>query len=197
MVDTNLKEHMRIWLIRHGETEWSKSGRHTGSTDVPLTDDGRAQAVAVAPFLAKQPFDLVLTSPMSRAKETCQLAGLGDKAQIDPDLHEWNYGVYEGRKTVDIRKEILDWSVWNSPIPEGENAADVGHRAQTVIDRLMNSGAATIAIFSHAHFLRVLAAQWATGTPSLGAHLSLDTAAVSELGFEREIRTIVKWNLRV
>jgi broad specificity phosphatase PhoE len=185
---------MQIWLIRHGETEWSKSGQHTGTTDIALTERGREQASALAPLLAAQTFDVVLTSPMQRAIETCKLAGLSAQSKVEPDLHEWNYGIYEGRKTVDIRKETPDWSVWTSPIPEGENLADVGARAQKVIDRLLATGAARVALFSHAHFLRCFAAQWATGSPALGAHLALDTAALSVLGFERDIRAILKWN---
>jgi broad specificity phosphatase PhoE len=194
MSDTTSKPVTQIWLIRHGETEWSKSGQHTGTTDIALTERGREQAAALAPLLASQSFDLVRTSKMQRAIETCRLAGLGDRAQVEPDLHEWNYGVYEGRKTVDIRKEEADWSVWRSPIPEGENLADVGARAQAVIDRLLATGAKHIALFSHAHFLRCFAAQWATGSPALGEHLALDTAAVSVLGFERDVRVILKWN---
>ncbi|SAK51966.1 phosphoglycerate mutase [Caballeronia fortuita] len=191
----NMKGGVHIWLIRHGETEWSKSGQHTGTTDIPLTDDGRKQAAALAPVLASQTFDLVLTSPMGRAIETCRLAGLGDRAQVEPELHEWNYGIYEGRKTADIRAEVPDWSVWTSPIPEGENLADVGRRAQALIDKLLDTKAMNIALFSHAHFSRVFGAQWATGAPGLGAHLVMDTAAMSVLGFEREVRAIVKWNL--
>ncbi|WP_229238434.1 histidine phosphatase family protein [Dyella amyloliquefaciens] len=190
------KSRPTIWLIRHGETEWSKSGRHTGTTDIALTEQGRKQASALAPLLATQKFDLVLTSPMQRAIETCRLAGLGERAEIEPDLHEWNYGVFEGRKTADIRLEEADWSVWKSPIPEGEMAAQVGARAQALIDRLLSRDAGNIALFSHAHFLRALASVWATGTPSVGEHLALDTAAVSVLGFEREVRAIVKWNLQ-
>ncbi|MDR5837530.1 histidine phosphatase family protein [Caballeronia sp. LZ034LL] len=191
----NVKDGVQIWLIRHGETEWSKSGQHTGTTDIALTDEGRKQAAALAPVLASQPFDLVLTSPMSRAIETCKLAGLGEHAQVEPELHEWNYGVYEGRKTPDIRQEIPDWSVWTSPIPQGENLADIGRRAQALIDKLLGTGARHIALFSHAHFSRVFGAQWATGSPSLGAHLTMETAAMSVLGFERDVRAIVKWNL--
>jgi broad specificity phosphatase PhoE len=185
-----------IWLIRHGETEWSKSGQHTGTSDIPLTDAGRAQAAAIKPLLAAQSFDLVLTSPMQRAIETCRLAGLGEHAQIEANLHEWNYGIYEGRKTVDIRADVPDWSVWTSPIPEGENAADVGRRAQALIDQLLGSGAQQIALFSHAHFLRTLGAVWASGSAAFGAHLVMDTAAVSVLGFERDVRAILKWNLQ-
>ncbi|GJH24489.1 histidine phosphatase family protein [Caballeronia novacaledonica] len=191
----NMKGGVHIWLIRHGETEWSKSGQHTGTTDIPLTDEGRKQATALAPVLASQSFDLVLTSPMNRAIETCRLAGLSEHAQVEPELHEWNYGIYEGRKTQDIREEVPDWSVWTSPIPEGENLADVGRRAQALIDKLLATNATSIALFSHAHFSRVFGAQWATGSPALGAHLAMDTAAMSVLGFERDVRAIIKWNL--
>lgn len=186
----------QIWLIRHGETEWSASGRHTGTTDIALTEQGRKQASALAPLLVAQSFDRVLTSPMQRAIDTCRLAGLGEKAEIEPALHEWNYGIYEGRKTAEIREQVPDWSVWHSPIPDGESATQVGERARALIDRLLSRDASHIALFSHAHFLRVLAAVWATGEPSLGAHLVLDTATVSVLGFEREVRAIAKWNLQ-
>ncbi|SAK49846.1 phosphoglycerate mutase [Caballeronia temeraria] len=191
----NMKSGVQIWLIRHGETEWSKSGQHTGTTDIPLTDEGRKQAQALAPVLASRSFDLVLTSPMGRAIETCRLAGLGDRATVEPELHEWNYGIYEGRTTPDIRAEVPDWSVWTSPIPQGENLADVGGRAQALIDKLLATQATNIALFSHAHFSRVFGAQWAMGSPSLGAHLVMDTAAMSVLGFERDVRAIIKWNL--
>lgn len=191
----NTKSGVHIWLIRHGETEWSKSGQHTGTTDIALTEAGRTQARALAPVLAAQRFDLVLTSPMARAIETCKLAGLGDGAQVEPELHEWNYGIYEGRTTADIRREVPDWSVWTSPIPQGESLADVGARAQALIDKLIATQAQNIALFSHAHFSRVLGAQWATGVASVGAHLVMDTAAMSVLGFERDARAIVRWNL--
>ncbi|SAL59545.1 phosphoglycerate mutase [Caballeronia arvi] len=191
----NMKSGVQIWLIRHGETEWSKSGQHTGTTDIPLTDAGRTQARALAPVLAAQEFDLVLTSPMNRAIETCRLAGLGERSQVEPELHEWNYGIYEGRTTPDIRQETPDWSVWTSPMPEGESLADIGKRAQALIDKLVATRATNIALFSHAHFSRVFGAQWATGAPSLGAHLAMDTAAMSVLGYERDVRVISKWNL--
>lgn len=195
MSDTAAHPSLRLWLIRHGETEWSKSGRHTGTTDIALTEQGRRQAAALAPLLAAQSFDLVLTSPMQRAIDTCHLAGLGAQARIEPALHEWNYGIYEGLRTADIRADVPDWSIWTSPMPDGENAAQAGARAQALIDRLLDQGANHIALFSHAHFLRTLAAVWTTGDPSMGAHLLLDTAAVSVLGFERETRAIMKWNL--
>lgn len=196
MSNVTSKPGPHIWLIRHGETEWSLSGRHTGTTDIALTEQGRKQASALAPLLATQKFDLVLTSPMQRAIETCRLADLGAQAEVEPDLHEWNYGVYEGRTTADIREQVPDWSVWTSPIPEGESRAQVGVRAQALIDRLLSRDVSNIALFSHAHFLRALASVWATGAPALGEHLALNTAAISVLGFEREVRAIITWNVQ-
>jgi broad specificity phosphatase PhoE len=183
-----------IWLIRHGETEWSLSGQHTGRTDIALTEQGRRQARALAPALALHHFDTVLTSPMSRAIETCRLAGLGDRATQEPDLREWDYGVYEGRTTKEIRVQAPGWTVWNSPIPEGESLETIQARAQGLIRRLP-TGPRRIALFSHAHFLRVLAGCWIGDSAALGAHLMLDTASISILGFDRECRAIRRWNV--
>jgi probable phosphoglycerate mutase len=181
-----------IWLIRHGETEWSLSGQHTGRTDIPLTEHGREQARALVPVLGALQFDTVLSSPLSRALETCRLAGQGEHVQIEAQLREWDYGIYEGRKTKEIRTSDPDWSVWNSPIPEGENLAQIEARAGALIERLL-ALQGRIALFSHAHFLRVLAGSW-IGSAALGAHLYLDTASVSILGFDREDRVIRQWN---
>lgn len=185
--------HPEIWLIRHGETEWSLSGQHTGRTDIPLTENGRRQAAALKPVLAQQPFDLVLCSPLTRAQDTCRLAGLGGQMELEPRLLEWNYGIYEGRKTQDIREETPDWSVWNSPIPEGEDVAAIQQRAESLINRLLTVDG-RIALFAHAHILRVLAGCWIADDARLGAHLVLGTASVSKLGFEREDRAITQWN---
>jgi broad specificity phosphatase PhoE len=182
-----------IWLIRHGETEWSLSGQHTGRTDIALTQRGREQAQALKPTLALEHFDTVLTSPMSRAIETCRLAGLGEDARQEPDLREWDYGIYEGRTTKDIRAGAPGWTVWNSPIPEGESLEAIQARAQGLIQRLMVSPG-RIALFSHAHFLRVFAGCWIGDSAALGAHLVLDTASISILGFDRECRAIRQWN---
>lgn len=182
-----------IWLIRHGETEWSLSGRHTGRTDIPLTDHGRRQAAALQPVLARQPFDQVLCSPLSRARDTCALAGLEAQATLEPRLLEWNYGLYEGRTTADIRQQTPDWSVWNSPVPQGEDLAAIQQRARDLIADLLNLPGRT-ALFAHAHILRVLAGCWIGDDARLGAHLVLDTASVSRLGFERESRAILQWN---
>ncbi|WP_213308795.1 histidine phosphatase family protein [Paraburkholderia sacchari] len=190
-----------VWLIRHGETEWSRSGQHTGRTDIALTDHGREQARALAKPLALQRFDAVLASPMSRAIETCQLAGLSDEMMVSADLHEWDYGIYEGRTTADIRKTEPDWSVWHSLIPHGESVTQVEARARGVVESLLAMLAQSrserrIAVFSHAHFLRVLAGCWIGNSAALGAHLYLDTATLSVLGFDRENRAIRRWNSR-
>lgn len=184
-----------IWLIRHGETAWSLSGRHTGRTDLTLTDHGREQARALAPFLGEQRFDAVLSSPMTRAVETCRLAGLGERMTEMHDLREWDYGIYEGRTTAEIRATTPDWSVWQSPIPEGENLEEVQARAKFVVERLLTM-TGCVALFSHAHFLRALAGCWMSGDAALGAQLYLDTASVSVLGFDHEYRAIRCWNMR-
>jgi probable phosphoglycerate mutase len=183
----------RIWLVRHGETEWSKSGQHTGRTDIPLTPEGEKQGRALARHLAGQPFALVLTSPLSRARETCRLAGLDAKAEISDDLREWNYGIYEGRKTADIRKEQPGWTIWDSPVPEGEAVEQVGERAHRVIARA-DAVPGDVALFAHAHFLRILGACWMGLPPIHGRTLTLGTASISILGYERETRVIQVWN---
>jgi len=194
---TASNEHpaLEIWLIRHGETEWSLSGQHTGRTDVPLTEHGREQARSLAPLLARQSFDVVLTSPMSRAIDTCREAGLGAGSRVEPDLGEWNYGVYEGRTTAEIRASVPGWTVWNSPVPEGESIEQIQGRANALIERLLGMRG-RVALFSHGHFLRVLGGCWMNGLALTGSHLLLDTATVSVLGFERETRALRRWNSR-
>lgn len=185
-----------IWLIRHGETEWSRSGKHTSRTDIQLTPRGLEQARSLAAVLAAQPFDRVLTSPRSRAIETCREAGLGGQAEQEADLREWDYGIYEGRTTPEIRASVPAWSVWTSAVPEGESLEQIQARALSLIERLMAASDRRIALFSHAHFLRVFAGCWIGNSASLGAHLALDTASLSILGFERENRAIRLWNMR-
>jgi probable phosphoglycerate mutase len=182
-----------VWLIRHGETQWSRSGQHTGRTDIALTEHGREQARSLASTLAAQSFDTVLCSPMARAIETCQLAGLGGQMTINVDLHEWDYGIYEGRTTADIQKTDPLWSVWHSPIPQGEDLARVQARAAAVIESLL-AMRGRVALFSHAHFLRALGGCWISDSAALGGHLFLDTASVSILGFDHESRAIRRWN---
>jgi broad specificity phosphatase PhoE len=182
-----------IVLVRHGETEWSRAGKHTGRTDVPLTDAGREQASALGATLRGRDYALVLTSPLSRARDTCQLAGLGDVAHARADLEEWDYGAYEGRTTAEIREERPGWSLWGDGVPEGETAAEVGARADRVVVEL-RAAEGDAAVFAHGHLLRVLAARWLGLEPSAGRFLALDTATISVLGYEREIAVVRRWN---
>lgn len=182
----------QIILVRHGETEWSRSGQHTGRTDIPLTEHGREQAEFLGRALHGKTFT-AWTSPLTRARETARLAGV-ELVRVDPDLIEWNYGVFEGRTTLDIRKEIPDWSVWTSPITGGETLEQVATRASLVLERVTQATAGDIALFAHGHILRILAACW-VGLPPLAArYLALDTATISVLGYERETRVIRHWN---
>ncbi|MBZ5620310.1 MAG: histidine phosphatase family protein [Acidobacteriia bacterium] len=190
----------QLWLARHGETEWSKSGAHTGRTDLPLTDAGRANASAMAPFLAGRRFCLVLTSPLSRARETCRLAGLGDAAEVDPNLSEWDYGDYEGRTTADIQKEVPNWSLWVSGVPHGETIDQVAARAESVMARALRVDGdveGDVALFAHGHILRILTACWLGLPPQAGRLFALGTASLSTLGYERDTRVITRWNLSV
>jgi broad specificity phosphatase PhoE len=191
-----MKKLGELWLIRHGETEWSVSGAHTGRTDIPLTDAGRRSAEGIRRYLNNRAFALVLSSPLSRALETCRIAGYGDVAQIEPNLREWDYGIYEGKTTAEIRKEVPDWSVWSSEIPNGESLDDVCQRAQKVIDRALRADG-DVALFAHGHILRILATRWTQLPCKAGEVLALDTAAISILGYERETRVIRLWNLNV
>ncbi len=190
---THHGRQQQVVLVRHGETEWSRSGQHTGRTDVPLTEVGRGQADRVAAALGGRSFALALASPMGRARETCERAGLGDLAEITADLREWDYGAYEGRTTADIRKEVPEWSVWTHPITGGESSEQVGARADSVIDRVVNADG-DVVLFAHGHVLRILSARWLGLEASAGRLLGLDTATISTLGFERENRVIRRWN---
>jgi broad specificity phosphatase PhoE len=182
-----------VVLVRHGETEWSRTGRHTGRTDVELTERGRQQAEALGVALRRRRFALVLTSPLERAAETCRLAGYGGVAAPRDELMEWDYGDYEGRKTLDIRKERPGWTLWQDGVPDGETAAAVGARADRLIGELRSAGG-DAAVFSHGHLLRVLAARWLGLEPAAGRLLALDTATISVLGYERETPVIRSWN---
>ena len=182
-------------MFRHGETEWSAAGRHTGGTDLPLTGAGRAAARRIGSLVAAQSFAAVFTSPLSRARETCELAGLAGSAVVDDDLREWDYGDYEGLTTAAIRAARPGWTVWQDGCPGGEVAADVGARVDRVIARLRERDAA-IAVFGHGHCLRVLAARWVGLAAEDGARFALDTATVSKLNWEREQPVIRMWNLQ-
>lgn len=184
-----------IWLVRHGETEWSRSGRHTGRTDVPLTDTGREQAQLLGQRLAGHAFDLVLTSPLSRAAETAKLAGITPEPVPDDDLREWDYGAFEGRTTADIREELPGWTIWQGPWQGGETADEIGARADRVVARLRASDiGGDVAVFAHGHLLRVLAARWLGMPAAAGGRFELATATLSTLGWERENATIELWN---
>jgi broad specificity phosphatase PhoE len=182
-----------LWLIRHGETEWSRSLRHTGRTDIPLTAAGREEAAALGRYLEVRQFSLVLVSPLERARETCRLAGYPD-ALIDPDLREWDYGDYEGLTTPEIQAGRPAWSLWTDGVPNGETAAQVAARAGAAIARALPV-AGDVALFAHGHILRILAACWLGLPPKDGSLFALDTAAVSTLGYEHQTRVITRWNL--
>jgi probable phosphoglycerate mutase len=182
-----------VVLVRHGETEWSRSGKHTGSTDVPLTERGREQAEALGAWLRERRFEVVLTSPLVRASETCRLAGYGDVAQRRDDLREWDYGDYEGRTTPEIREEHPAWTLWRDGVPGGETDAQVGARAERVIGELRALTGDAV-LFAHGHVLRVLAARWLGLEPAAGRLFALDTATISVLGYERETPVIRSWN---
>jgi broad specificity phosphatase PhoE len=182
----------RLFVVRHGETEWSRSGQHTGRTDVPLTDAGRERARDIANLLRGRSFALVLSSPFSRAHDTASLAGFPD-AVIDDDLREWDYGDYEGRKTVDIREERPGWFLWDDGVPNGETADEVGARADRVIARVRDVDG-DVLVFAHGHYLRILAARWLGQPPGFGRHLVLSPATFSILGYEREAPALETWN---
>ena len=189
----NPEPEQQAWFVRHGETEWARLGRHTGRTDVPLTDAGREQARDLGRRLAGATFGLVLTSPLSRAAETATLAGFGEVAVVDPDLREWDYGALEGRLTADIREDYPGWSIWTGPWPNGETIEGVGARADRVLARI-RAATGDVLVFSHGHFLRVLAARWLDLPPASGALFALSTATVSILGWDRENPVIETWN---
>jgi probable phosphoglycerate mutase len=193
---------VELWLVRHGETEWSADGRHTSTTDIPLTDRGRERARELRDYLAGRKFAAVFVSPMQRAKETCAIAGYGDVAQVDANLMEWNYGESEGKTTAEMRAKYgADWSVWTNPIVGGESVEQVGERADKVIARAIDAVKAAaarepqvVALFAHAHVLRILAARW-IGLPAVdGKMFALGTGSLSVLGFEREQRVVSRWN---
>ena len=186
-------EHSRLWLVRHGATEWSASGRHTGRTDVPLSEAGRIQAHGLARRLAGHEFALVLTSPLERARETCRIAGFEKVARVEPNLREWDYGAYEGRTTDDIRRKDPGWTIWSGRVPGGETINQVAARAERVVDEVARVDG-DVALFAHGHVLRVLVTCWLGLRPDDGRLLALDTASVSILDRERETRVVRSWN---
>jgi len=183
----------QVVLVRHGQTEWSVSGQHTGGTDIPLTDEGERQAEALGARLRSWRFALVLTSPLARALDTCRLAGAVGDAEVSDDLREWEYGDYEGRRTADVREERPGWDLWVDGAPNGETVDEVGRRADRVIERA-RAVDGDVVLFAHGHLLRVLAARW-IGLPAAdGRLLALATASMSVLGWERETAVIERWN---
>ncbi len=181
----------RLFLLRHGATQWSQSGQHTGRTDIPLLDQGRQQAKDAGQLLRALNFAQVLTSPLQRASETCALAGFD--GEVEPDLMEWDYGAYEGLTTVEIQVERPGWSLWNEGVVEGERAADVGRRADRVIERARQAGGDTLCV-AHGHILRVLTARWVQLPPVGGRIFFLSPGSMSLLGWERETPVVEVWN---
>ncbi len=182
-----------IVIVRHGETEWSANGKHTSHTDLSLTERGRERATALASELSRWSFSLVLSSPLARARETCELAGLGDAAEICDDLHEWDYGEYEGLTTPEIRESRSDWSLWRDGCPGGEMPEQVGERADRALARLRAADGDAVA-FAHGHILRVLTARWLGMPVAAGARFALAAGGVGELGFERDTEVLRRWN---
>ena len=182
-----------IYLARHGETAWSRDGRHTGRTDLPLTARGEEQARALGGFLAGRPFALVLASPLVRARETCRLAGYAERARTTEDLREWDYGAYEGRTSADILTEVPGWTLWKGGVPGGETAGEVAARARRVIAEAERAGGDAV-LFAHGHVLRVLAACWLGLPPEAGSLFALGTATCSVLAHEHGARVLSLWN---
>jgi probable phosphoglycerate mutase len=183
----------RVFLVRHGATEWSESGQHTGRTDIPLTDEGRRQAEGLAGRLAREKFAVALVSPLRRARETARICGFGDAAEVDPDLLEWDYGDYDGRTAADIRRERPGWTPWNGGFPGGETLDEVAARAGRVVARVRDVDG-DVALFAHGHILRVITARWLEQPPLEAARYYLATATLSVLAWERETPVIDRWN---
>ena len=207
------KEPLSLYLVRHGQTEWSLSGQHTGSTNIPLTARGEEEVRGLIPWLRPIKFSLVLTSPLQRARRTCELIGLGREAEIEPDLAEWDYGDYEGVSTAEVRRTTPDWSVWTHPVtggesveqvgefqdgcPDGEMPAQVSDRADRLIERLAATKG-NVALFSHGQFGPALAARWIGLSVAEGRHLPLGTASLGILSFHPahpEVRVLALWNV--
>ena len=184
---------LQLYLVRHGETEWSRDKKHTGRTDIPLTERGEEEARAVAPLLAGRELTRVVSSPLSRALETCRLAGLGDRVDTDAELLEWDYGDYDGITTAEIHETRPDWVLWRDGCPGGESPAEVGARADAFLSRIAGE-TGDVAVFGHGHMLRIVAARWLELEPAAGARFVLGTATLSVLGWEHDWHAIRTWN---
>jgi len=184
---------VEIVAARHGETEWSRAGRHTSHTDVALTEAGRRRAAALASVLSQWSFSLVLTSPLRRARETCELAGFGAVAEIVDDVREWEYGEYEGLTTPEIHQFNPGWNLWRDGCPGGETPEQVARRADRVLGRLRSAGGDAL-VFAHGHILRVAVARWLGFDAAAGARFALRAGALSVLGWERETQVLQRWN---
>jgi broad specificity phosphatase PhoE len=182
-----------VWLVRHAETEWSRTGKHTGRTDIPLTDNGREVARSLRPRLEGHAFALVLCSPLARARETAKLAGL-ECSGLRDDLLEWDYGEYEGITTPEIRERRPGWYLWRDGVPGGETADDVGARCDRVIAEARAADGDVVALVAHGHILRALGARWVDAPAAFGGRLHLCTGSISVLGYEREVASIHLWN---
>ena len=182
-----------IVLVRHGATEWSENGRHTSHTDLPLTNQGRAEAEQLCPRVLERHYDLVVTSPLRRARDTAELCGVGDRAEVMDLLHEWDYGEYEGLTTQQIRETVPGWTVWTGACPGGETASEVGERADEVLTRF-DAVEGLVAVFSHGHFLRVVIARWLGLAPTDGRLFALATSTLTVLGYERDTRVLTQLN---
>jgi probable phosphoglycerate mutase len=183
----------QVYLVRHGETEWSLTTQHTGITDIPLTENGRKVAKLLEPVLAKETFPLVLTSPLERARETCELAGLAKRAEIDSDLMEWNYGEYEGLTPKQIHAQAPGWMLFRDGCPGGESPEQVGARVDRVINRV-RTVEGHVALFAHGHVFRVFAARWLGLPATAGCHFLLDTATLNILSYYRGTPAVKRWN---
>lgn len=187
------RNEQKVYLVRHGETQWSLSGQHTGVTDIPLTENGRMAARLLKPILTDETFALVLTSPLHRARETCELAGLGERAIVEPELGEWKYGDYEGLTTQQIRVTRPRWSVFRDGCPGGETPREVAARADCVLAKV-RAAEGNVALFAHGHIFRVLAARWINLSASYGEHFLLDTATLNVLGYYGDSPALKIWN---
>jgi probable phosphoglycerate mutase len=188
-----MAKQQEVYLLRHGETEWSRDGKHTGVTDVPLTEHGRATAARLKAALDEQKFATVLSSPLRRARQTCELAGLADQATLEPDLMEWNYGEYEGLTTKQIQQNRPGWSVFRDGCPGGETPEQVAARADRVIARI-RAADGNVVVFAHGHILRVIAARWINLPVIFGEHFLLDTATLNVLGYYYDTPALKIWN---